>query len=61
METIITLVIILVVVGVALWAINAFIPMDARIKQILNVIVVIAIVLWLLIEFLLPLARRVGN
>lgn len=61
METIVTLVIVLVVVGVALWAINAFIPMDPRVKQIINVIVIIAIVLWLLVKFLLPLARSAGG
>lgn len=57
METVITLVIILVVVGVALWAINSFIPMDPKVKQLLNVVVVIALVIWLLVKFLLPLAK----
>jgi len=38
----------LVVVGVLLWLINAYIPMDAKIKQILNVVVVICVVLWLM-------------
>jgi hypothetical protein len=46
-----TLVIALVVIGVLLWAINSFIPMDAKIKQILNVVVVIVVVLWLLSLF----------
>lgn len=59
METIVTLVIILVVVGVALWAINEFIPMDPRVKKLVNVVIVIALVIWLLVKFLLPLARGV--
>jgi formate hydrogenlyase subunit 4 len=42
------LVIALVVVGVALWLINNYIPMDATIKKILNVVVVIVVVIWLL-------------
>lgn len=45
------LVVVLIVVGVLLWAVNAFIPMDGKIKQILNVVVVIAVILWLLRVF----------
>jgi len=41
----------LVVVGVLLWLVNGYIPMDAKIKQILNIVVVIAVVLWLLSAF----------
>ncbi len=47
----VTLVIILVVVGVLLWLVNTYIPMDGTIKQILNVIVVICVVVWLLSAF----------
>ncbi|MDP2740767.1 MAG: Thivi_2564 family membrane protein [Pseudorhodobacter sp.] len=47
----INLVITLVVVGVALWAVNTYIPMDRKIKSILNVVVVIAVVIWLLRAF----------
>ena len=41
----------LVVVGVVLWLINTYIPMQSTIKSILNVVVVIAVVLWLLYGF----------
>jgi hypothetical protein len=41
----------LVVVGVLLWLINTYIPMRSTIKSILNVVVVIAVVLWLLYGF----------
>jgi hypothetical protein len=41
----------LVVIGVLMWMVNAYIPMDARIKQILNIVVIIAVVLWLLSMF----------
>ena len=39
---------VLVVVGVVLWLVNRFIPMQASIKSILNGVVGIAVVLWLL-------------
>ena len=47
----IQLVIILVVVGVILWVINSYIPMQATIKKILNAVVVIAVIIWLLNVF----------
>ncbi len=43
-----TLVIVLIVVGVLLWLVNTYIPMDAKIKGILNAVVVIGVVIWLL-------------
>jgi hypothetical protein len=47
----IQLVVVLIVVGVLLWLVNSYIPMDSKIKQILNGVVVIAVVLWLLNVF----------
>ena len=44
----ITLIITLIVVGVLLWLVNTYIPMDRKIKQILNAVVVVAVVVWLL-------------
>jgi len=44
-------VIVLVVVGVLLWLVNHFIPMQGTMKSILNAIVVIGVVLWLLDVF----------
>jgi hypothetical protein len=46
-----TLVIVLIVVGVLLWLVNTYIPMDGKIKSILNAVVVIAVVIWLLQVF----------
>ena len=37
-----------IVIGVLLWLINNYIPMDAKIKSILNIVVVVVVVLWLL-------------
>jgi hypothetical protein len=42
------IVVVLVVIGVALWLINSFIPMASSIKSILNVVVVVAVVVWVL-------------
>jgi hypothetical protein len=39
---------VLIVVGVLLWLVNRYIPMQGTIKSILNGIVVIAVVLWIL-------------
>ena len=44
----ITVVITIAVVGVLLWLLNRFIPMQGQIKSILNAVVVIALVVWLL-------------
>lgn len=46
-----SLIVLLIVVGVLLWAVNAYIPMDAKIKQILNIVVVIAVVIFILSLF----------
>lgn len=47
----INVIIALIVVGVLLWLVNNYIPMDGKIKSILNVVVVIAVVVWLLQAF----------
>jgi len=45
------IIVVLIVVGVLLWLVNNYIPMDGKIKNILNVVVVIIVVLWLLQAF----------
>jgi hypothetical protein len=49
--SLVSLILVLIVVGVVLWLINTYIPMDSKIKSILNAVVVIAVVLWLLKVF----------
>jgi hypothetical protein len=49
--SLITVVLTLIVVGVLLWLVNNYIPMDGKIKAILNIVVVVAVVLWLLYGF----------
>ncbi len=48
---IVTVLIVLIVAGVLLWLINSYIPMDGKIKKIINIVAIIAIVLWLLKVF----------
>lgn len=46
-----TILIVIVVVGVILWLLNTYVPMDRKIKNILNAVVVIVLVIWLLDAF----------
>lgn len=46
-----TIFIVLIVAGLLLWLVNTFIPMDRKIKSILNVVVVIVVIIWLLNVF----------
>ncbi len=46
-----TILLVLIVVGVILWLVNTYIPMDRKIKNILNAVVVIIVVIWLLQVF----------
>ena len=48
---VLTLLVTLIVVGVVLWLVNTYIPMDGKIKKILNVVVVVLVILWLLSVF----------
>jgi hypothetical protein len=45
------IIIVLIVVGVLLWLINNYIPMDGKIRSIINAVVVIVVILWLLQAF----------
>ena len=49
--SILTIILVLVAAGVALWLINSYIPMDNTIKKILNAVVIIVIIIWLLKVF----------
>lgn len=49
--SLLSIVIALILVGVLLWLVNSYIPMDGTVKRILNVVVIIAVVLWLLKAF----------
>ena len=49
--SLISLIVTLVVIGVLLWLVNTYIPMDGKIKKILNVVVVVCVIVWLLYAF----------
>ena len=49
--SLISLAVTLIVIGVLLWLVNSYIPMDGKIKNILNAVVVICVVVWLLFVF----------
>ena len=46
-----TIIIVIAVAGVILWLVNSYIPMQRTIKNILNAVVVIILVIWLLKVF----------
>ena len=56
---ILTIVIVLIVVGLILYLINNYIPMDRKIKSILNIVVVICVIVWLLKAF--GILGKLGN
>jgi hypothetical protein len=43
-----TILIVLIAAGVLLWLVNSYIPMDGKIKNILNIVVVLVVIVWLL-------------
>ena len=49
--SILTILLVIIVVGILLWAVNSFLPMDGKVKSILNIVVVILLILWLLQAF----------
>lgn len=50
--SLISLVIVLIIIGIVLYLINNYIPMDEKIKKIINIVVVVAVILWILGIFL---------
>jgi hypothetical protein len=44
----VNLVVVLIIVGIALYLINRYIPMASSIKTILNVVVVVGVCVWVL-------------
>lgn len=49
--SIVGLIVVLAVVGFLLWLVNTYVPMDNKVKTIINVIILFALVLWLLQVF----------
>ena len=59
--SLLSLILTIVVVGVVLWLINTYVPMQATVKNILNIVVVTVLIVWLLNAFGLigPLNRPI--
>jgi hypothetical protein len=57
--SLISIVIVLIVVGFLLWLVNSYVPMAGPIKTILNVVVVIAVIIWLLSA--IGVIHNIGN
>jgi hypothetical protein len=49
--SILSILLVIVLVGVLLWAVNSFVPMDGKIRSILNIVVVLLLIIWLLQAF----------
>ncbi len=47
----INLVVALIILGVLLWLVNNYLPMDGKIKQLVNIVVVLGAVIWCLQAF----------
>ena len=52
LASLVTIIIVLVILGVALYLIETYVPMSAPIKMIIRVVVILAMVIWLLSQFL---------
>ncbi|MDP1817917.1 MAG: Thivi_2564 family membrane protein [Leadbetterella sp.] len=48
---ILNILIVIIVIGFVLWLVNNYLPMDGKIKKILNFVVVIGVIIWLLKVF----------
>jgi len=49
--SLLTIVLVLIIAGVVLWLVNNYIPMDGKIRRILNIVVVIVVIVWLVKVF----------
>ena len=46
--SLISVVVVLIVIGMVLWAVNHWLPIDPKFKTIINVVVIVFVALWLL-------------
>ena len=50
--SLISLVVVLIVVGVLLWAVNQIEQIDPKVKKIINILVIVVVVLWVASQIL---------
>lgn len=48
---ILTIFIVIIIVGLLLYLVNTYLPLDAKVKSILNIVVIVVLVIWLLKAF----------
>ena len=48
MDALISVVITLVILGLVLWVIETLLPLDATIKMVIRVVIILAVIIWLL-------------
>jgi hypothetical protein len=56
-----SLLILLIIVGVVLWLVNTYIPMDPKIKMIINIVIVLVVIIYLLKLFGVFSGMNVGQ
>ena len=49
--SLISLIVVLCALGILMWAINTYLPMDPKFKTLLNIVVIVIVVLYLLQAF----------
>lgn len=49
--SILSILIVIIVIGVILYLVNTYVPMDSKVKMIFNIVVIIVIIIWLLKVF----------
>lgn len=59
--SLLTIFVVLIVVGVGLWVVNTYIPMEAGIKKLLNIVAVVFLVVWLLYGLFGGAIHQAGN
>ena len=47
----ISIIVVLCVIGVILWLIDTYLPLDPTIKRIIQIVIIVVIILWLLQVF----------
>lgn len=57
MDTIIVIVVALIIVGAILYLVNNVLEIDPKYKTFITVIVTVAVVIWLLLEYVRPMLR----
>ena len=50
--SLVTLFLVVVIVGVALYLVNRYVPMEANVKKLLNIAVIVFLLIWIIVSFI---------